>query len=125
MLPIQFRGYSGEENVGKVLLIDSDVQHAERLRQLLASRNLTVRLVQDVAQAELVLRSPAAECEIVVINVSDAAQPWMTILEKLNEASRASGNAPLPLFLCVSARQREPRFELELERKGARYVLEQ
>jgi hypothetical protein len=108
----------------KTLLIDADSVHADRVIDRLARQELRVELVSDFARAESVLRSPASSFELVIVNVSDRAQAWIPILGNLQRACRESGRPSLPLFLCVSTRRREPLFELEIERKGARYVFE-
>src|SRR5258708_434258 len=106
----------------ETLLIDKDPVHAERVIRRLAGRKLPVQLVQNVAQAEAELQR--SSYDLVIINVSDPGQPWVAIVEKLQQACRGSGKSWQPLILCVSTRQREPHFELEIERKGARYVFE-
>ena len=106
----------------KALLIDDDPVHAERLIHRLTAQQIHVRRVNDSAEAEDELRHPMLPYDLVIVNVSNPDKPWITILAKLQGVCRRSGWGPL--ILCVSNRPREPRFELELERQGARYALE-
>ena len=108
----------------ETLLIDNDPAHAERVIRGLGSRNLRIQLVADATQAELALRRPDPRYELIIINVSDPAQPWIEILGRLQQACREQDNHSQPQILCLSTRPRDSHFELEIERKGARYVFE-
>ena len=108
----------------RALLIDDDTPHAERLSQQLQRRCVEVELVREIRTAISILRRRAQLYELVIINASDATQPWLNILDRLQEACHCTGSYPTPLFLCVSITPREPQFELGIERKGVRYVHE-
>ena len=106
----------------ETLLVDEDPAHAERLIRHLAGRKLGIQLVQNAAQGEAELRR--SNYELVIVNVSDPGKPWVAIVGRLQQACRESGKSWQPLILCVSTRQQEAHFVLEIERKGARYVFE-
>jgi hypothetical protein len=106
------------------LVIDADAPHAEKLIRRLGSRNLRIDLVRSTTEAISKLRYPVSPYELVIVNTSDASHPWLAILDRLQEVCRQPGSHSKPLFLCVSNRQRDPHFELEIERRGARYAYE-
>jgi hypothetical protein len=106
------------------LIIDADSAYAERLVRTLRLRKLRVDVVRDSTEAIVRLCHRALRYQLVIINVSDASQPWPVILGRLREACSYPGRCSRPLFLCVSRREREPEFELAIERSGARYVVE-
>lgn len=108
----------------EALLIDDDQVHAMQMVRRLDRRNLRARIIRDMGPAASVLRSSSTPFRIVIVNVSDEAQPWLKNLEDLQDAACIAGRFSPPQFLCVSTRQYEPRFELEVERHGARYVFE-
>ena len=108
----------------EALLIDGDRIHAMQMLRRLDSRSLRAHIIRDVEQAALALRSSSTPFRIVIVNVSDAAQPWLRNLEDLQDAACIGGRFSPPQFLCVSTRRYEPRFELEIERRGARYVFD-
>lgn len=91
---------------------------------MLRHHALEVAICVDLSRAMPMLRSAGTEYEVVIVNVSDARLPWPKTLAKLQEACFLSGGYPSPLFLCTSTTSRSPEFELQIERMGARYVLE-
>ena len=107
-----------------VLLVDTDLMHIDSVIRQLAPRNLRIRIIENPAQAAGALRSSTAPYRLVILNVSDPQHPWLRTLEDLQSAVRADGRFSSPKFLCVSTRQYEPRFELQIEGRGARYVFE-
>jgi DNA-binding response OmpR family regulator len=108
----------------RVLLIDSDQQHAERVREQLGFHAVEVEVIPDPRQAVAQLKRDSADYAVVILNVSSAALPWADTLAKLQESCLQPGAYPPPLFLCTSDTKRPPEFELRIERMGARYVYE-
>jgi|SRR5579859_137310 len=108
----------------KVLLIDHDGPHAQRLIEDLCGRGLSVELCGAVPQATIRLKRPDAEYELVIVNVSDASQGWLRALHTLDEASRRPGLAAGPRFLCVSTVNHGPHFRFQVEQIGGRFVYE-
>jgi hypothetical protein len=106
------------------LVIDADSAHAENLIRRLQSRKLRMELVPSSAEATQRLCYHTPGYDLVILNVSDVAQPWLRILDGLQETCRQAGGHSKPLFLCVSNRQHDPHFELEIERRGGRYAYE-
>ena len=107
----------------RALLIDDDPIHASRVSVGLSSRDLHVHCMR-FAEAEKELRRSAHLYEIVIVNVSDSRIPWAVNVEKLQRACLAAGGCGQPSLLCTSTRHHGPQFELEMERRGARYVVE-
>jgi hypothetical protein len=85
---------------------------------------LEVATCADPKQAVLLLRRTSGEYDVVIVNVSDQTVPWVRLLLKLQEACFLSNGYPSPMFLCTSTLPRSPEFQLQIERKGARYVVE-
>jgi DNA-binding response OmpR family regulator len=110
--------------MSKVLLVDTDQTHAERIRGSLVFRAREVDVLPDPEQATTRLRRTSTDYEVVILNVSNGFMPWISILAKLQAACFQSGIYPSPLFLCTSTTKQSFEFELRIERMGARYVYE-
>lgn len=110
--------------MNRLLLIDDDGAHAERLGIILAQRGLAVIRAADAGDAVKTLRTGAHVCEIVILVIADPSRPWLTTLENLQEAARQRAYLDVPLFLCVSKRELGVEFQLRIERMGARYACE-
>jgi CheY-like chemotaxis protein len=108
----------------RALLIDSEEAHATALAACLHRHGVSVDTVPGVPTAIARLRRRTDGYDIVIVNATDARQPWVSNIRKLQESCRQPGFLYTPLFLLVSAVRREPQFELQLERAGARYVVE-
>ncbi len=108
----------------EMLLIDKDPIHAERLTSRLGRQRLLIDRVATVAEGQSTLRMPESPYDLVIVNVSDNSEAWVRTIADLQQAVRESRKAWPPLILCVSTRKRDPQFELQIERHGARYVLE-
>jgi hypothetical protein len=108
----------------RVLLVDTDEQHAERVRGNLVFRAREVDVFSDPGQATSWLQQASTDYEVVILNVSSDLPPWIAILAKLQAACFRSGVFPAPLFLCTSSAKRSIEFEHRIERMGARYVYE-
>lgn len=104
------------------LLIDGDAGYAERMIRGLKSRGLRLQLVHNAAEALPILQGRSVAYGLVIIDISDISQPWLTILDQLKDAGSNGGTLRKPSFLCISNRHLDARFELEIERKGARFV---
>jgi hypothetical protein len=107
-----------------ILLVDHDQIHATSLIGALSTRGLAVEFCHTVREAAMKLRAPHGEYAVVIVNISDASQPWLRLLHGLHEASFQSGTPIGALCLCVSTVKRDPLFELQIERTGARLVYE-
>ena len=108
----------------KVLLVDADQIHAERIRKSLVTRAYEVDVYLDPNQATTWLQQANTDYEVVILNVSNALPPWIAILAKLQAACFRLEVYSSPFFLCTSNTKRSIEFELRLERMGARYVYE-
>jgi CheY-like chemotaxis protein len=109
----------------RVLLIDDDAAHAERVGATLAQRRLTVTRVAEIGEAIKRLQTQARTWEIVVLVFGDHSRPWFSVLHNLQEAAWQGALPEVPLFLCVSKRDLGTGFELRIERMGARYACEE
>ncbi len=108
----------------RVLLVDADQTHAERVRELLHLCALEADVCPGHEDAFVRLQQASSDFELVILNVSNDSLPWCTILAKLQAACLQSGVYPSPFFLCISSTRRPSEFELRIERLGARYVHE-
>jgi hypothetical protein len=111
--------------VARVLLIDRDAAHAAGLAERLRREHLLVEITENIQHAGMELRRQPQSYKLVVVDVTDVRQPWISIVRQLMESSRQSTFSSMPLFLCFSRVKREPHFELAIERLGARYVCEE
>src|ERR1019366_1814925 len=107
----------------RVLLLDYDHAHAERLAERLLVHSLEPDTQSDLQQALIQLHRNSGQYEVVLINVSDNS-PWLTTLRKLQDACRQPDGHSAPLFLCVSKIKKPAAFVLRIEKMGARYVCE-
>src|ERR1017187_199680 len=108
----------------RVAILDSDLEHAATLAGRLRMRQLTLTTHRKLEDALRSLRNEHSAWDILVVNVSDASQPWLAILRRLQEACSNRSSPPTPLFLCTSTVKRHPQFQLSLERLGVRFVYE-
>jgi CheY-like chemotaxis protein len=112
-----------DDTTPNILLIDDDSIHAQQLAQRLRRKGLLLEICHGVQDAMGRLRQPAAQYDLVIVNVSDPCRPWGRILRDLREASYRS-RRPGPLFLCVSQTIKSPQLRLRLEQGGARLAYE-
>jgi ActR/RegA family two-component response regulator len=109
----------------RLLLVDDDDGHAERLGRELALRGLTVIRAADAEEAIKQLRNNASVCDLVILCIADRVRPWLTFLHALQEATWQAGFLETPLFLCVSRVELGLEFQLRVERMGARFACEE
>jgi hypothetical protein len=107
-----------------VAILDNDVEHAATLAGRLRGRQLTLTTHGKLEDALQALRGDHPAWDIMVVNVTDASQPWLAILRRLQEACSSYSSPKTPLFLCTSKIKRHPQFQLLLERLGVRFVYE-
>jgi CheY-like chemotaxis protein len=109
----------------RVLLVDDDRDHTERIGRELSLRGLTVIYAADAEEATKKLRENASVCDLVILCVADRARPWLSFLKAMQEACWQVGFLEFPLFLCVSRIELGHEFQLRVERMGARFVCEE
>jgi response regulator RpfG family c-di-GMP phosphodiesterase len=106
----------------RLLLIDQDATHTERLATCLRQRGLAVLIAESIDEAAWKLQQRVPSCELVVVVASEMSELWPGILRKLTRACRPSSMCQGPLFLFVARRKCSPNLRLRIERLGARYV---
>ena len=108
----------------RLLLIDQNEIHAERLAMFLRRRGLVVTTTASIEEAERGLHRRIPSYELVVMIAAGSPEPWLTILRRLKKACTPSYLFHRPLFLFVSKHKCNPHMRLRIERLGARYVRE-
>jgi ActR/RegA family two-component response regulator len=108
----------------RLLLIDQDAIHAERLAACLRQRGLAVMIVESIEKAARQLQQRVPSYELVVVVASGMSEEWLGILRKLVQACRLFSMCQGPLFLFVARRKCSPNLRLRIERLGARYAHE-
>jgi ActR/RegA family two-component response regulator len=106
----------------RLLLIDQDSMHAERLATCLRERGLGVLIAESIEEAARRLQQRLPSFELVVVVTSGMTEQWLVALRRLVEASRQYSMCQGPLFLFVARRKCSPNLRLQIERLGARYV---
>lgn len=108
----------------RVLLIDEDPNHAERLALRLRERGLVVLVTSGIPEAARQLSQRIPVFEIVIMAVEGPSERWLGLLRSLIEAARQSCITAAPLFLLASRRKHLPHIRLRIEHLGARYAHE-
>ena len=106
--------------MAKILLIGTDREHQDNLVHRLRVRGHSVEIVNDWASLEVKRRTLMLSAEIVIIDVTQLTENNRPDLRRTCQAVRMDGCPTL--VLCYSRIDRGPRFELAIERLGARYV---
>jgi hypothetical protein len=124
--PRQSRSDCQESGVraSAVLLADHDGMHAQQIIQSLRARGIGVDFCVRLQHAANRLKRIGAEYEVVIVNISDISQPWLSLLRLLRESSIQSGVKIEPQLLCVSTILYDAHFELQIERMRGRLVYE-
>jgi len=107
-----------------VLLIDDDRVHTERIARVLNQRGLITSRVASIREAIRRLQCRPASFDLVVLAIADRSHPWLEILHQLQQAAWQAGMTTSPFFLCISRIGVGAEFQLQVERMGARLVLE-
>ena len=108
----------------RLLLIDQDCTHAERVATRLRHRGLAVMIAEGTEEAAYSLSHRVPAYELVVVIASGLPDAWLTTLRKLVRASRQQWTGPGPSFRFASKLKCAPQIRLRIERLGARYVRE-
>jgi DNA-binding response OmpR family regulator len=106
--------------MAKILLIGADREHRENLARRLRAHGHSVEIVNDWASSEVKRRTLISPAEILIIDVTLLTENNGPDLRRTCHAARMDGYPTL--VLCYSRTERGPRFELAIERLGARYV---
>jgi CheY-like chemotaxis protein len=106
----------------RVLLVDQDAVHAERLASRLRQHGLVVLIPKSIPEATRRLKQRLPSCELVLVAALGIPDYWLAVLHSLVQASQQSCMCPGPLFLFVSNVKCTPHVRLRVEHLGARYV---
>lgn len=106
----------------RVLLIDSDEDHARALALFLERHRYAVTVCTSQGNAFRPSERNCAEFDVVILDMSaNGPNDWKTF-DQVRSLPRMT--ATRPMILCVSRVYRGPGMKLEIERKGARLVYE-
>jgi len=109
--------------VYSALVIDHDVEHAERLLTCLRERHIEATVCRSVQDALCLLRRYLGY-DLLIVNISDQRKAWLRIISILQEASFMRAESRVTALLCLSKGTPDPRFAITLEHLGARIVYE-
>lgn len=101
-----------------VVLANFDAETAVQLIQLLQRNRHSASLLPTGSfkgDPRVIRRIP---CDLIIIDVTSHVQTARALLGEV--IRRRAKGGPRPMLLCVARTYRGPRFELDLERKGAR-----
>jgi DNA-binding response OmpR family regulator len=103
-----------------ILLIDVRETLSSELVQFLRSRQHSVSVCPTVGAAIKDLRASRSSYDVVILNMShNHGTDWKT-LEEIHQFLQF--NPIAPPILCLSTVYWGPRMQLDIERKGARFV---
>lgn len=106
----------------RVLLIDSDEDHARTLALFLERHRYAVTVSTSKGNAFRPLERNCEEFDVVILDMSaNRPQDWRTF-DQIRTLPRMT--TVRPMILCLSRVYRGPGMKLEIERKGARLVYE-
>jgi len=107
--------------MANILIIDSDLPHAEALGRVLHHRGHKVKIANPCGAPLTRIVEPRL-VDIVILDVTQLRdEGW----RELRQICQLCAQDKLPIqVLCCSRVYRGPRFELDIERLGARFVYE-
>lgn len=106
----------------RVLLIDENANHAERLAQRLRQRGLAVHIVSSIPEGSQILKQRISLFDIVLMAIETKPENWIDSLRLLVESSLQLNHSTRPLFLFASQQMCIPRTRLRIEDIGACYA---
>jgi len=106
----------------RVLLIDQDPDHAERLASRLRQHGLTDVIAASIPEAARRLQHRIPVCDLVLVAAAEISDQWLDTLRTLIDSSRQSLLSLGPLFLFTTRQECSPRLRLRIEHLGARYA---
>ena len=106
--------------MAKILLVNFDDRSGPRLAAFLRAERAEVGVASEREPFARMLKRKGAPIDLIIL---DASRQEKHLCKVLNEiAAYQVRNGPRPMVLCISRVYRGPRFELDLERKGARLL---
>jgi hypothetical protein len=106
--------------MANILLVNFDEERALRLAAFLRTERYEVRINLEAEKFPQMLKRHVCEIDLVILDASHREKYVRYLLTEI--ASYRARNGPRPMVLCISRVYRGPRFQLDLERKGARLV---
>lgn len=106
-----------------ILLIDPDAAHRERLADRLRTYGYRV-LVPDLnPESARLLESQALHADVAIFEVTKRDERIVKQLQKITRLRKCDGTPVL--VLCCSRTYHGPRFQLQIEEMGGRYLYDQ
>ena len=106
--------------MGRVLLVNFDETFEGQVMETLHRRGFLVSIYRRGERLAERLAKVGQEVDLVILDVSHDDQDTQDCFAEILQYRAQHG--PRPMLLCASHVYRGPRFELALERKGARVV---
>ena len=103
----------------QVVLFDPQ-SSAALVQEVIASRNYAVIKAHIAPTVSPHLRSQIATSDVVVLDVTRRSHDVLKEIEEINAAIAVCGSDAR--LLCISGEHRNPRFVLEIQKRGARYA---
>lgn len=104
--------------MARVVLANFDAESGAQLVQLLKRNRHSATLLPATAPDDVERTISRATCDLILLDVSCDDRPTHALLGEI--VRRRAELGLRPMLLCVARVYRGPRFELDLERKGAR-----
>ncbi len=106
--------------MAKILLVNFDEERATRLAGFLRTERYEVCINSETEKFSQMLKWHVCGIDLVILDASHREKYVRDLLTEI--ASYRARNGARPMVLCISRVYRGPRFRLDLERKGARFL---
>ncbi|SRR5260370_6041649 len=106
--------------MARILLINFDDQLSARLAAFLRTQRHDVCVAIEDRNFSQIFKQYVLRADLLIVDVSHREKYVRDLLRKI--ALHRARKGPRPMVLCISRVYRGPRFELDLERKGARLL---
>lgn len=106
--------------MARIFIANFDSTETEQIAALLRRNGHTVLPLGPTAPDWKTSHAPLRDCDLLIIDVTKDDPFVHDLIGEVAEVRAQYG--PRPMILCVTAADCGPRFEFDLERKGARVV---
>jgi hypothetical protein len=104
--------------VARLVLANFDAETAAQLIQLLQRNRHSATLLPTNTSGHGPQAIGQVSCDLIILDVSRDDRATRALL--IEALRRRAESGPRPMLLCVTRAYRGPRYEFDLERKGAR-----